>query len=168
MVTDELKRKIEGLIAQAVDDGKLVSSVHNVLDLLKENHLMWTQTLNPDRVGVHWENRDGVGLSCQQVHLLLDDVAAVGFSHEATSGICFEIPVDEGLRQIAMKFNETLHGSNMLPPMPEGMKYLSVAGFEYGHEVLDPQHLPSRPKKQAGEQWKAFFGPTGSGGLSIC
>lgn len=128
MVTDELKRKIEGLIAQAVDDGKLVSSVRNVLDLLKENHLMWTQTLNPDRVGVHWENRDGVGLSCQQVHLLLDDVAAVGFSHEATSGICFEIPVDEGLRQIAMKFNETLHGSNMLPPMPEGMKYLSVAG----------------------------------------
>ena len=128
MVTDELKRKIEGLIVQAVDDGKLVSSVHNVLDLLKDNHLMWTQTLNPDRVGVHWENRDGVGLSCQQVHLLLDDVAALGFSHEATSGICFEIPTDEGLRQIAMKFNETLHGSNMLPPMPEGMKYVSVAG----------------------------------------
>ena len=122
MVSHELKRKIQALIGQAVDGGKVVSSVHNVLDLLKENHLMWTQTLNPDRIGVHWENRDGVGLSCQQVHLLLDDVAAVGFSHEATSGICFEIPTDEGLRLMAMKFNESLHGSKMLPPMPTGMK----------------------------------------------
>ena len=127
-MTHELKRKIEVLIGQAVDGGKLVSSVHNVLDLLRENHLMWTQTLNPDRIGVHWENRDGVGLSCQQVHLLLDDVAAVGFSHEATGGICFEFPTDEGLRLMALKFNEGLHGSNMLPPMPAGMKYLSVAG----------------------------------------
>ena len=157
MVTDELKRNIEGLIAQAVDDGKLVSSVHNVLDLLKENHLMWRQTLNPDRVGVHWENRDRFGL---QVHLLLDDVAAVGFSHEATSGICFEIPTDEGLRQMAMKFNETLHGSNMLPPMAEGMKYQSVAGSHLNMAMRCLIHNTSHHDP------KSKLVPTGSGGLS--
>jgi hypothetical protein len=76
--------KIVSLIAGAKGEGgKIVSAVDAILDILTEAKLANRLSLPPGVVGIHPENRDGHGVSAQEVHALGVDIVAMGWSPSA-------------------------------------------------------------------------------------
>ncbi len=83
---------IADLISQAgQDDGKLVSVVDSVIELLEEKNLAYRLSLPPRLVGIHPCNRDGYGVSEPEVHQLGAEIVAMGWSfHETRHAVCIE------------------------------------------------------------------------------
>ena len=79
MLSPALAAKVDSLIQQ-VEQGKgLVKSGKQIVELLRAEGLVQKLTLPPKCVGVHPDNRDGLGLSSVEVHSLLSDVLEFGF-----------------------------------------------------------------------------------------
>ena len=45
-----------------------------------------------EQVGLHSENRDGLGCSSAHVHDLLKNICSIGHSQSEVRGICLEVP----------------------------------------------------------------------------
>ena len=57
----------------------LVRNVQQIFAVLKRHSLIQRMRIPPKAVGVHPANRDGSCIVTQDVHELLDNIAAVGF-----------------------------------------------------------------------------------------
>lgn len=123
----DTKSQLSALIACATSD-KLVSSVQKILQVLNDKHLAWKQIILPHHVGAHPSNRDGLGLASSEVHSLLDDIMAVGFSPSEVRGICFEVESNDAtIRDFNQRLAEASQGS--LPQLePGAIRFASVAG----------------------------------------
>lgn len=74
VIPQEVKAEIIKYTNDAKSGSKVISSVTAVMDLLERHH------------------RDGVGVSVSEVHSLIDDILAVGFSkEEAGKCVCIEV-----------------------------------------------------------------------------
>ena len=128
-ITNEVKAEIMKHINDAKSGNKLVSSVAAVVDVLEKNNLAYRQRIHSSQVGVHPHNRDGVGVSVSEVHSLIDDILAVGFSkEEAGKSICLEVDAtDTQIRG----FNDRLaamSNGRLGTMQPQALRYASVAG----------------------------------------
>ena len=121
------------LIIEAGEGGNVVSACKQVLSLLKENKVSYEARLHPNLVGVHPENRDGVGVLPSQVHKLLSDIVDLGFCEDVITAVCTEsTPADR-------KFNVMLmQGSGGALPCfgsEEMVKYCSL-GASHTNQAL--------------------------------
>ena len=128
-ISSEVKAEIASHIHDAKSGNKLVSSVTAVLDLLEKSQLAYRQKIHASQVGVHPHNRDGLGVSVSEVHSLIDDILAVGFSkEEAGKSICLEVDAtDTQIRG----FNDRLaamSNGRLGTMQPQALRYASVAG----------------------------------------
>ena len=128
-ITNEVKAEIMKHIIDAKSGNKLVSSVAAVVDVLEKNNLAYRQRIHSSQVGVHPHNRDGVGVSVSEVHSLIDDILAVGFSkEEAGKSICLEVDAtDTQIRGFNDRLAATSNG-RLAALQPQALRYASVAG----------------------------------------
>ena len=112
--------EIDQLLASATSgQAGLVHVVDKVLTKFQAEGWCFEQALPPRLVGVDPSNRDGFGLSPENVHALGDDIAFMGWSwNEVKNPTCIE----EAPGASAIKtFNQELSdGSPLLPDVAEG------------------------------------------------
>ncbi|CAE7278603.1 unnamed protein product [Symbiodinium sp. CCMP2456] len=118
---------IEGFL-KAAEAGKLVQSIDSLHQFLVQQGLAWKQVIHCQHIGVHSENRDGLGCSSSHVHELLTSIASIGFSQQEVKGICLEVPSGAEGDPIR-EFNDNLikESGNKLAPLT-GMRYASIVG----------------------------------------
>jgi hypothetical protein len=128
----QLDHQIKSLI-EAGEGGNVVSVCKQVLSLLREHGVSYEARLSPNLVGVHPENRDGVGVLPSQVHKLLSDIVDLGFCEDVITAVCAEsTPAQQ-------KFNVDLmqgsHGSLPSFACDEMVKYCSL-GASHTNQCL--------------------------------
>jgi hypothetical protein len=111
------------------DEIGIVQAASKILSALAKADLSYQMRVNPRQVGFDPVNRDALGCTVQEVHLLADDIAFVGFSwSECSHALCVEIePGDQSVH----KFNAMLCNGVDLAPVPENS--LKFASLSCGH-----------------------------------
>ena len=128
MVLQEMDRAIIQGCLQAAEGGKLVQSIDGLHEFLVQHGLAWRQVIHCDHVGVHSQNRDGLGCSSAHVHDLLKSICSIGFSQSEVRGICLEVPHGPEGDEIR-GFNQRLvsDAGGKLAPVTS-LRYASVVG----------------------------------------
>jgi hypothetical protein len=127
-----LDEQITSLI-QAGEGGNVVSATKAVLTLLTSSSIAYEARLNPMLVGVHSQNRDGMGVLPSQVHKLLSDIVDLGFSEEVINAVCVEsTPAEQSFNVNLMK-----NSGSALPPYSSAdvIKYTSL-GASHTNQAL--------------------------------
>ena len=127
MIPADVDRRVSMLLDGAASGEKLVNTVHQVMQVLRDNGLVTSMRLVPSAVGVHPKNRDGMGLNSSDVHTLLSNLLEVGFVSERTHCVAIEPASDEEL-----KWNQQLIDScqgllGTMKPL-QTLKALSLCG----------------------------------------
>ena len=127
-IAGPIAQEIDSLLASA-SSGKapLVNVVEKVLTMLQQAGLSYKATLPVRSVGVDPSNRDGFGLSAENVHALGDDIAFMGWSWgEVKHPTCVE---EAPGGTLVNDFTRALcDGSPLLPDVKKGsLKYGSLS-----------------------------------------
>lgn len=127
-----LEEQIRSLI-EAGEGGNVVSATKQVLHLLKEHKVSYEARLHPNIVGVHSQNRDGVGVLPSQVHKLLTDIVDLGFSEEVIMAVCTEsTPKD---RSFNTRLTQASGGALPAYAVEDMVKYCSL-GASHTNQAL--------------------------------
>ena len=111
---DEALKQVAPIINQAVRDcvngdiNEIKSAADKICSILLEHGLAYRQVLDVRFVGVHSENRGGVGVEVPNVYKVLTRIVAQGWSKvEVAAARCFEMsPGPRGAKQ--WRFNQEL------------------------------------------------------------
>ena len=104
-------------------DGRLVSSIDDILQRLLDARMAYQMRIPPKMVGVHPANRGGYGVSAVEVHALGADIVKMGWSPAATAhAVCIE---DDESKSIA-GFSERLSKST------QGLGVVEASMIKYG------------------------------------
>ncbi|CAE6937675.1 unnamed protein product [Symbiodinium sp. CCMP2592] len=128
-LSTEVRAVISGFLSKA-KEGTLVQSVNALHDYLLQQKLAWRLKLGCDFIGVHPENRDGMGISASHVHDLISSIAGIGFSSAESRAVCVEIPTDSrgtACREFNARLCEEAKGK-LAPVNPALLKYASIVG----------------------------------------
>ncbi|CAE7698797.1 unnamed protein product [Symbiodinium sp. CCMP2592] len=128
MSLSEAQRLMISAYLQSAEQGKLVQTVDALHDYLLQEGLAWKQVLRCDCIGVHEENRDGLGLSAGHVADLVSNISSIGFSAAEFRGVAIEIPPTaegEALRSFNRKVTEESNGR--LAPA-NNLRFASIVG----------------------------------------
>ena len=88
-----MSQSIDGRIAELVTQagaGNLVRVTKQVVELLLQSDISHVMRLPPGMVGIHSENRDGLGCNGHDVHQLAVDIYDLGWDDSQISAICAE------------------------------------------------------------------------------
>ena len=85
--------KILDLLTKA-EQGSIVQAISELHKYLLEEKLAFKMKLQCDMIGVHFQNRDGIGCSATHVSDLITNIAAIGFVESEVKAICIEVPPD--------------------------------------------------------------------------
>ena len=126
-MSSDLQTEIGRLIAQSRDHGKLSSAAEQITKVLLQHGLAYKQKIQPWHVGIHPQNRDGLGVSSNEVHSLISDILQVGFSwEEASRSICVEVdPSDQKMKEFNTKLSQQAGGKLAFL---DNIRFASVAG----------------------------------------
>ena len=122
----QIKKEVADAIKGAESE-QLAQGSAKILVILQRHGLMHKQRLHPDYVGVHPNNRDGLGLNSQDVLELISNIAAVGFEDSIPNPLCVEIPMGDTRTKA---FNEELvnQSGGIIPPFNSNcLKFASIA-----------------------------------------
>ena len=127
-VLAELRKRCE-----QAGKSSLVSEMASLYGFLTREGLCYQQVLDFDALGTHNANRDGQGVSCNHVHRLLSDIAALGYAKGSGATICLELPpMPEELRKFNQKLvQDSAEGRYPLAPCSHRMRYATVAGSHF-------------------------------------
>ena len=128
-----VKPMIDALIQSSqACEGAVCSQRDAIMEILeKAGHLVYRQKIHPMHVLCHDMNRSGQGLDPARCIKLMETIANVGFSHELTAAIAFEIPPTGPRRDAIEAFNARMAAASndILAPVDAGIgKVASVAG----------------------------------------
>lgn len=90
-----MKSEIQRCIDNALDGSNMVKNANQIMEKLRSLGLMQRMQLHPKMVGIHPRNRDGAGVSPQEVHCLLGDIIDHGFVKSKVEAVGIEIEDDE-------------------------------------------------------------------------
>ena len=89
-----VEARVNELLQQSATGDKLVKTVDEILQLLRQSGLSTSMRLVPGVVGVHPRNRDGAGINSADVHDLLQSVMEVGFLQSRVHAVAIEVASD--------------------------------------------------------------------------
>lgn len=114
---------LEDLISQAASTGAIVKTTRSILQLLKDANVSITMRVAPNLIGVHKNNRDGLGVSGVDTMRLLANIFDLGFSETEVQAIAVEADDEDRL------FNQRLMASCNLPPYSNicSVKFVSLS-----------------------------------------
>jgi hypothetical protein len=112
------------LVKQA-DAGNWVRVTKEVVELLLQNDIAHVMRLPPGMVGIHSENRDGLGCNGHDVHQLAVDIYDLGWDESQINAICAEANDDQRRWTVALMSSNR----DTLPPYtsPETIRYVSLS-----------------------------------------
>ena len=128
-LSKEDREQIQGFLQKA-EGGLLVQSINGLHDFLMSRNLAWKLRLTCDMVGVHHQNRDGIGCSAGHVQDLVSNIAAIGFVESEVKAICVEVP-QASSGDVVRAFNKCLvqdAGGKLAPFDPASLRYASIVG----------------------------------------
>ena len=105
-------RRIRELIASALAiDGQetegLVSACEEIFEFLIKLELAYYAILPPMRVGVHPDNRYGLGIVASWTHMLMARIVRMGWSDDACAGaVCVEDDDDQSCAKYTMNMQQ--------------------------------------------------------------
>ncbi|CAE7358923.1 unnamed protein product [Symbiodinium sp. CCMP2592] len=126
VLSPDLIAQVDSMLDQAAEGDRLVRTVQDLLQLLKQNNLVTSMRLSPMHVGVHPKNRDGAGIIAGDCLELLENVLSVGFVRDRITALAVEI-TDASVR----RFNEDLvrgSGGQLGELDGDMLKVVSLAG----------------------------------------
>ena len=121
--------KILDLLTKA-EQGSIVQAISELHKYLLEEKLAFKMKLQCDMIGVHFQNRDGIGCSATHVSDLITNIAAIGFVESEVKAICIEVPPDARGDRVR-EFNRHLiaDAAGKLAPVDEkSLRYASIVG----------------------------------------
>ena len=131
---DHLRSKLNELISMAQTQ-KIVQAGKKIVELLKQAAIIYVVSLPQSLVGVHPKNKDGIGVTTEDVHVLLTKIIQAGWSDSQPDPFCVEYGPTHA--SVYMTFNQKLvdMSGGRLAPVSEAMKYLSI-GASHCNQVL--------------------------------
>ncbi|CAE7242610.1 unnamed protein product [Symbiodinium microadriaticum] len=118
-----------GLLAKA-EEGSIVQAITGLHEYLLSEKLAFKLRLQCDMIGVHFNNRDGIGCSATHVGELISSIAAIGFVEKEVKAICIEVPSDRRGDQVR-QFNDRLvteAAGKLAPVSGQALRYASIVG----------------------------------------
>ena len=85
-VKEELKKAIK--TAQA---DHLVQGCQKIFSVLKASGMLYEQKIQPEKIGAHPANRDGLGLNARDVMELIHNISGVGYDPSIPVPCCIEV-----------------------------------------------------------------------------
>jgi hypothetical protein len=123
---DAVAKKELGEAMVAASQDQLVRGATRVMQVLDKHGLLVKQQLQPDMIGVHYENRDGLGVHAMDVMDLIHAISQVGWDDNVPSPICVEVGTDGKVGTFNQQLVSQSGGS--IPPYPPGQpRYASIA-----------------------------------------
>ena len=114
--------KIAAMISAAESSGNIVKATREILQLLKNEGIAVEMRIQPNLIGVHPKNRDGLGVSLNDTETLLSNIFDLGFSEAEISAICVEANAE------IKSYNMELMSTTMLPSyIQDNVKYASLS-----------------------------------------
>ena len=113
---------------QSAQQGKLVQAVDALHEYLVQEGLAWKQMLRCDCIGVHQENRDGLGISASHVHDLVSNIASIGFSATEFRGVAIEIPPTQEGEALRSFNRQVIEESNGRLAPAGNLRFASIVG----------------------------------------
>ena len=95
------KDQIQKYIQAAANEGMMAIS-KKVLDYLEQETLSYVQRIKCIHLGVHHENRGGIGIDLNHMVDLVKNISAVGYVDDISTRVCIELdgsPASECTRQ---------------------------------------------------------------------
>ncbi len=128
------------LMEMAMKGEALVKNCRTIFDVLLRASIAVYMTISPMLVGVHPENRDGLGLIISHVVDLLPKILGVGWSNKEAFGVCMDMAQKH--MQTFTEFNSKLvaaSGGVLADCAAESIKFVSLWG-SHTNQVLRLVH----------------------------
>ena len=123
-----MKAQLQALVKRASDIG-VVAFQNEVMKVLKQHGLVYSQRIVPDRVGVSKVNRDGFGVSPRDCHRLLCLIADLGWDDRVPQPLCIEIDNGDGNEEFNQRIVDSCpDGEYGIPAFPpNSIRYASLS-----------------------------------------
>ena len=118
-----------GFLTKA-EEGSIVQAITGLHEYLLNEKLAFKLRIQCDMVGVHFQNRDGIGCSATHVGELISSFAAIGFVEKEVKAICIEVPSNPRGDQVR-QFNDRLvaeAAGKLAPVSGQALRYASIVG----------------------------------------
>ena len=110
----------------------LLAEMNKLMEYLFEHNLAYRTTVRCSVVGVHPQNRDGMGVSCHHVGELIKSIHSLGFDPSKVNMLLVEMLPGTKETEAAIKFNErmTMASNGRLPSVECGgpLRYCTIQG----------------------------------------
>lgn len=118
-----LNHKLAAMINAAGTSGNIVRATRDILNLLKAEGVAVEMRLQPNLVGIHPANRDGLGVSLSDSEALISNIFDLGWSDSEINGICVETNAE------MRAYNQNLMANVGLPSFSnvDCVKYASLS-----------------------------------------
>lgn len=129
VLTTDHKDKIRELLSKATD-GQLGKHMGLLMDFLLDQGLAVKQQIQCQLIGVHHQNRDGMGVDVGHVQSLASSIHGLGYVPSTSNNVAVEIPVGHEGAKIR-KFNADLQnqsGERLGMGDTATLRYASVQG----------------------------------------
>ena len=107
--------------------GQLVRSVSDAMDCCKKHGVSMSMRITPSDVGVHYDNRDGLGCNSHDVHSLLSAIYEVGWVDGETNPICVQLDEVDGKRCHTFNDNLCSTSDGKLPLYAHAPRFASLS-----------------------------------------
>eukprot|EP00959_Pyramimonas_sp_CCMP1952_P246169 5145390-Pyramimonas_sp.AAC.1 len=107
-VAEHINGIVESMFTVDTDKKQKKAAANNILSMLEEEGLCYTEWAEPKRVGCHPDNRFGQGVDAHDCHELHSKIMQNGFSHDGTLNCAIEVAQDSEKYEAQMKFQEAL------------------------------------------------------------
>jgi len=128
MLEKQVKTELQDLVKRSSDIG-VVAFQNEVMKVLKQHGLVYSQRIVPDRVGVSKVNRDGFGVSPRDCHRLLCLIADLGWDDRVPQPLCIEIDNGDGNEEFNQRIVDSCpDGEYGIPAFPpNSIRYASLS-----------------------------------------
>ena len=110
----------------------LLAEMNKLMEYLFEHNLAYRTTVRCSAVGVHPQNRDGMGVSCHHVAELIKSIHALGFDPSKVNMLLVEMLPGSQESKAAIEFNDkmAMASNGRLPPVACGgpLRYCTIQG----------------------------------------
>ena len=130
MLTQAHTTEIARLLKQAAD-GSLAHAMGRLVRYLLQEGLAYRQVVHCSLIGVHPQNRDGLGLDVSHVQELCNSISELGFVGEKATGIAVEIGADDNgmeVQRFNLQLAESAEGKLGICEAKMLLRYASLAG----------------------------------------
>lgn len=119
---------VKDVIETCQKSGAIVHAVHKLFDFLEAEGLLYKQRIHCMAIGVHSQNRDGLGISWVDAHRLVSEISQLGFVSDQCKAVCVELdPHDVDCKRFNKNLQEEAKGKLGVPGSTDHIRFASLS-----------------------------------------